>query len=243
MSSATLLRAGGLCSILVTLSLIVGLVLVGLSGVVEFGGNADTWLLSVGENRPGFVSGAWFFPAASLLSMVVAISLYQVLRDAGAVLWIGLAAWFVGLLFIIAADLTEISMAYELAPSYVDAGIDTKPALAIMASTLELRNDLARLIGNWLFLGIGLGMFSVATLRASILPTQLGWLGVAAALLGGWLALFGPLSSAIGAVVLVGYICFMAWMLLMGIALLWPSNPLLPMAEVDTVAESGLPLP
>ena len=239
MGSAALVRAGGLFSILVTSSLIVGLVLVGTSGVVEFGDNADTWLLSVGENRVRFVSGAWFFPVASLLAMPAAIGFYHALREAGTVLWIGLAAWFVGLLFIIAADLTEISMAYELAPSYVEAGIDSKPALAAVASTLELRNDLARLLGNWLFLGVGLGIFAGASLRVRIVPKQLGWLGMAAGLLGGWVALFGPLSGAVGTAVLIGYVCFMAWMVLMGLALLWPGNPVLPLAGRDSDAAAA----
>ena len=101
----------------------------------------------------------------------------------------------------------------------------TGASLEVVADTMDTIGILADLVANVLIIGIGVLLFSVAVIRTSIIPKWIGWLGVLAAVVGGWLSLLGPAFSVIEAISLIGFFLFLVWMVSMGISLLRLEEP------------------
>ena len=231
MGNMSLVRVGGVCAILVTVSIIVAIIFRGatdLPGLKDLTDDAERWLLSVDANRTAFLSYMWFLLLGSVLLIPAALGFYQALRVAGALLWIAVAAMFTGALLYIASNMTLIGMAYELVPGYVEASETIRPALAAMASTLGATSRVALTLAGFPFLGIGLALFSLAVLRTSVVPRWVGWLGLAAALLGGWPQPLRDVSEVFTAVGGLGLLVFLVWMAAMGVALLRLKEPATP---------------
>ena len=139
MGNKIIVRVGGLCAILVAVSIIVAIIIRGAAdvpGLKALTDDAEQWLLDVNANRTASLSYMWFLLLGSVLLIPTALGFYQALRVAGALLWIAVAAMFTGALLFIVSNMTLIGMAYELVPGYVEASETTKPALVAMASTL-----------------------------------------------------------------------------------------------------------
>ena len=177
------------------------------------------------QDRTAFLTFQWLFLLASVLLIPAALGFYRALYQAGTTLWIAVAALFTGALLLMAASMTLIGIAYELVPAYVAAGESTRSALAAMASTLAVTALVAIRTGYSLSLGIGVGLFAMASLRMSVLPRWIGWLGLAAALLGGLLRALAPVSEVFGNIGFLGFLAFLVWMVVMGVALLRLREP------------------
>ena len=228
MEKVSLVKVGGVCAILAVVSFIAAIVVQTVTGDIgpgDLARNPRQSLLDVDQARTAFLTFQWFFLLASVLLIPAALGFYRALYQAGATLWIAVAAVFTGALLLIAASVTLIGIAYELVPDYVEAAESTRPALAAMASTLAITALVAIRVGYLLSLGIGVGLFAMASLRMSVLPKWIGWLGLAAALLGGLLRALDPVSDVFGNIGFLGFLAFLVWMLVMGVALLRLREP------------------
>ena len=229
------MRVGGVCAILVAVSIIVAMFIRGgadVPGLKDLTDDAEQWLLDVNANRTAFLSYMWFLLLGSVLLIPAALGFYQALRVAGALLWIAVAAMFTGALLYIASNMTLIGMAYELVPGYVEASETTRPALAVMASTLGGTSRVAWTVGSFPFLDIGLALFALAILRTSVVPKWIGWLGLVTALVRGWPQPLRDVSEVFTVVGFLGLLAFLVWMVVMGVALLRLKEPVAP----DSVA-------
>ena len=228
MGEVSLVKVGGVCAILAVVTFIAAMVVQFVTGDIgpgDLARNPRQSLLDVDQDRTAFLTFQWLFLLASVLLIPAALGFYRALYQAGATLWIAVAAVFTGALLLTAASMTLIGIGYELVPAYVEASESTKPALAAMASTLAITALVAIRTGYLLSLGIGVGLFAIASLRMSVLPRWIGWLGLAAALLGGLLRALDPVSDVFGNIGFLGFLAFLVWMLVMGVALLRLREP------------------
>jgi len=234
MERVSLVKVAGVCAILAAVSIIVGGIVRGVAGVPGIRDlviDGEQWLLDVGNNRTAFLTAMWFFLLGSVLLTPAALGFYQALRQAGSLLWIAVAAIFTGALLFIGAFMTPIGVAYELAPHYVEASDASKPALALMASTLGGTAHVALSVAYLLSLGIGVGLFALAILRTSVVPKWVGWLGLVVALIGAWPQAFRPVSPVFSFIGFLGLLAFLVWMVVMGVALLRLREPVAGTAE------------
>ena len=235
MGNIRLVRVGGVCAILVAVSVIVAIIIRGvadLPGLKDLTDETEQWLLVVNANRTAFLSYMWFLLLGSVLLIPAALGFYQALRVAGALLWIAVAAMFTGALLYIASNMTLIGMAYELVPGYVEASETIRPALAAMASTVGATSRVALTVASFPFLGIGLALFALAILRTSVVPRWVGWLGLVAALLRGWPQPLRDVSEVFTSVGALGLLAFLVWLVVMGVVMLRLQEP----AALDSAA-------
>ncbi len=235
MGNISLVKVGGVCAILVAVCFIVWFIVRGVTGVPgirDLAIDGEQWLLDVGNNRTAFLTAMWFLLLYPVLLMPAALGFYQTLRQAGALLWIAVAAIFTGALLFIGASMTLIGVAYELAPGYVEASDASKAALALMASTLGGTAHVALSVAYLLSLGIGVGLFALAILRTSVVPKWVGWLGLVVVLIGAWPQALRSVSPVFTGIGFLGLLAFLVWMVVMGAVLLRLKEPVAP----DSVA-------
>ena len=176
MTSTGLVKVGGACAVLA-----VGLYIV--AAIVYFAGvgqvdsdDVAQFLLAVNDNRAAYLTSTWLALLGAALLIPTALGFFQALREAAAVLWIAVAAMCTGALLFMATAIVQLGVGYELAPGYVEASDATKPALTVIASTLDKINDVANEIGLIRLFGIGVLLFALASLRTSIAPKWIGCL-------------------------------------------------------------------
>ena len=221
----SLVKVGGVCAILVVASIIVGIIVRGVAGVPgirDLTVDAEQWLLDVGDNRTAFLIHWGFLFLGAVLAIPAALGFYQALRQAGALLWIAVAAWFTVFLLRIASAMTLSGIGYALVPAYVAASETTRPALAAIASTLVATTFVP---GGFPFLGIALALFALAILRTSVVPRWIGWLGLVAALLQQWPQQLRGVSDVFTAIGFLGLLVFLVWTVVMGVFLLRLREP------------------
>ena len=224
MANISLVKVGAVCAILTAVSVIVAIILIiGFSGLDDPDPKVDEvvqWMLDVEDDGTFLLAGSWFVLLSVVLALAAGLGFYHALRESGGLMWIALTAWTVGILMLISAFMIRIGMAYEFAPGYVEAGADAKSTLEVVGNTLAVLIAMLHIVGNLLLWGIGLALFSVAIIRTSVVPKWVGWLGLAVALLGGWLGALGPASEVFDIIGDVGFFAFLVWLLAMGFALL-----------------------
>ena len=228
MGNISLVRVGGVCAILVVASFIAAIVVqfvIGDLGPGDLARNPGQSLLDVDRDRTAFVTFEWFFLLAAVLLIPVALVYQQGHSSTRASIRRSVAALFTGAVLLIAASVTLIGVAYELAPDYVEASESTRPALAAMASTLGITALIEIRLGYLLSLGIGVGLFAIASLGTSVVPRWIGWLGLMAALLGGLLRALAPVSDVFGNIGFLGFLAFLVWIMAMGVVMLRLQEP------------------
>ena len=62
-------------------------------------------------------------------------------------------------------------------------------------------------------------LFSLAILRTKVAPKWVAWLGIFAALLGGWIPLLRPVAEVFEIFELIGGLGWFVWMVVMGVVL------------------------
>ena len=219
MADISLVKLGGVCAIVAFVGFVAAAIVwfVGV-GQVDSDDVAQT-LLAVNDNRAATLTSIWIFLFGSAMFIpVAALGFRQALREAGAVLWVAVAAMFTGTLFWIGAAIINLSEAYELAPAYAEASGATKPTLFVVASILDRISDLANEIGTLLILGIGLLLFVLAILRTSIVPKWVGWLGLFLVIVT-WASTLGPVLDALGSLDDIAVVGFMVWIAIMGVVM------------------------
>lgn len=141
--------------------------------------------------------------------------------------WIAAAAMITGALLFMGAAIISLGIIDQLAPGYAEASDVTRPALMVMASTLDKINDIANDAGLLLLPGIGVLLFALVIIRTSIMPSWVGWLAFPAAIVE-WLSTLEPVLGAQGALSGVSFVLFMVWMLVMGVVLVRLREPVAP---------------
>ncbi len=197
MGNISLVKVGGVCTILAVVS--------GIMARIVFG---NAWLASRGVDT--LITGHWFDVLALLLSMPAALGFYRALDEASAVLRIAVTAFVTGTIFLLFHEFVRLGIGYEL----------------VVPDTLVQIGWLAAGVGYILIYGIGVLLFSFAILRTSVIPKWIGWLGlinvaVHAVLLTVLSGVFESVSPpwwlAVGA--------SMGWVLAMGVVLLRLKEP------------------
>ena len=220
----SLVKVAGVCAILAVVSHLAGAI-VYFAGIGQVDPDGVTQILiAMNDNRAAFLTFIWLGLFGAALLIPAALGLFQALRVAGTVLWIALVAMFTGALLWLGAAIINLSIVYELAPGYVEASDATKPALAVIASTLDRIHDVANDVGSVLLRGIGVLLFTLAILRTSIIPKWVGWLGLPSVVLV-WLSTLDPVLETLSVLDDIAFVLFMVWLVAMGVVLLRLREP------------------
>lgn len=183
-------------------------------------------LPQVNADRTGYLISNWGQVLGALLAMFAFLGLYQAVRGAGALLWLALLAFVTGSLFFMASNIFDMAVAYEVAPRYVEASEATRPALEVMASTFHQASYAAHTLGHVLGFGIGFALFALASLRTSVGPRWVHWLGLlVVAPIFGWFAILEPYSVVAERILLPGFIALNVWLAVMGVVMLRLREP------------------
>jgi len=220
MGQGTLQKASAVSSVLYVAFVAAFIVLASMIPEVLEGESAAEFLPAVDEDQAIAVAAGWTLAIAPLLIALVGLGLAYWLRDTGPVIWIAGLAFVGGGFSILYRAFMWVAMTYELAPAYVEAEGASQEALAVVGDTLATFTLGADMVGAVLIPGVGVPLFSIALRRASAAGPWLLWIGLIAALVGGWLTLLAPLSGTIELLTFVGFIAFIVWMVCVG-AILW----------------------
>ena len=222
MENVSLMKVAGVCAILSgVVSAAAFIILIVATDFVDADGAAE--FLTAAHNSNRAVAGAlWLFVLGPLLAVMAVLGLYQAVRGQEGLVRVAAVFFLLGIPLVISRVFLDLGVVYELAPAYVisAANSPTSSSLLVVADTIKAIGILASLVGNVLFLGIGVLLFSVAVIRTSVVPRWIGWLGVLAALVGGWLPLLGPAFSVIEFIGLIGFFLSIGWMISIGVSLL-----------------------
>jgi hypothetical protein len=203
---------------------VVGGMSLGSSGVQllipETGRPGLEWISDVEAASGLFFVGAWLIILMGFLGIVAMVGFYDVLRDSGKVMVLAPILGTVGLTLVTVSHLVPIAMAYELVPAYSDADPAEQATLAATFDTFAATALVTNSAGNFLGWGVAVPIFAVAILRTRALPRWIGWLGILAGFLAGWLGLLSPASGVIEGISSIGFIGFFVFMLSMGVAIL-----------------------
>ena len=223
MEKVSLVKVSGVSAILAVLLGAAGLVLIMVASPDLIDAKeASEFLPIVEDNREFIATALWLFVLAPVLLMVAALGFYQALRQGGSLMQVAVVTIIAGSLFGISRSLIDIATVYELSPAYAKAevGSSTRATLEVVTETLGTLGILADLVANVLIVGIGVLLFSLAVLRTSVAPKWVGYLGLVAAVLGGWLPLLGPALSVFEAIGFIGLVVTFVWLVSMGVTLL-----------------------
>ena len=232
MKKVSLVKVSGLCAVLYGVIWVGAIVIAAAATPFQPADDQGQFLLQIDANRTAYLVVARLQVIAGIVGLPIALGLYQALRRWGALLWVGVLALVMGVLFFMAVSIKEMAVAYELAPFYVEASEATRPALEVMGGTLYQAGLFVDLIGHLLIFGIGIGLFSLAVLRTSVGPQWVGWLGLFGAVVGGWVSILTlpvivgwfvvpqPYIAVAGGLMGIGMLAAFAWLVVMGVVML-----------------------
>ena len=150
----------------------------------------------------------WLVILSLMFETMAVIGFFYVLRAVGPLTWVGLAAWLTGLQLVIFEHVVVLGVDASLMPQYLTANESSRPAIEVLASTLNRVRLTAASVGNTLILGVGVPIFAVAALLSRRVPKWIAWTGVAVGLLK-WLPIhYWPSPAFVG---------FMLWLVAMGV--------------------------
>ena len=166
MKNASLATIGAVCAILLFVSFAAGVTLMATGGVQtlipETGEEGIEWIADVNDAGRLFTAGAWLTILGGYFGMVALVGFYDALREAGRVLVLAPIVGVSGLVLVTLSHLIPISLAYELAPGYVDAEGATQASLAVTMDTLTSISLVTNYAGDFLW-GVAIPMFAYAS--------------------------------------------------------------------------------
>jgi hypothetical protein len=184
----------------------------------ETGSAGRAWLAAVAADSR-FAGGAWLLVLLGFLTMAAFVGFYAHLREAGEVLILAPVLGVAGMTLVQVSHLIPIGMAYELAPAFVGAGAEQR-TLGALSDTMAAISLVINASGDALVWGVAVPLYAWAILTTQALPRWVGWLGLAVAVLAGWVGLLAPASNIADNLSSVGFIAFFVFMLSMGITIL-----------------------
>ena len=171
----------------------------------------------------------WLVIIGLVCELVALVGFFYIIRHVGPLTWLGLAAWFTGLLLVMFEHVIVLGVDSSLIPKYLAATESAKPALEVLASTLNRIRLVAATVGNHLDLGLGVPVLALASLRIRQVPKWVGWLGVLVGV-STWIPLhYWPSPNFIG---------FVVWLIAMGITWLRLKEPV-EITGVRSVTQPG----
>lgn len=215
-----LVKVGGICAILtVAIALARMIIFVVMMGEPPQSEEMEYWAPFAVDNRGVILTRDWLTMLVLIFESAAVVGFFYVLREAGPLTWLGLAAWLTGLQLVMFEHILVLGANFELMPQYVAASSAVRPALDVLTSTLHRTALLAALVGNTLILGVGVPVFAFAVLRTRRARRWIGWLGLVVAVMtwvgiGSVLPGYPPVLSAIGG---VGFVGFRVWLVAMGV--------------------------
>ena len=217
MDKITLRHVGAVCAVSYAIGLARLLVLLGTTpGMMEAEG-ATELLPILAEQSTHATMAAWLLILLPVLLAVAGLSFFHALREVGSLMWVAMAAFVGGAFLLIYRPFVWLAVIHELAPAYVAASEGTKEALAVVGDTLNRFAYMGDLVGPVLVVGIGVLLFSLTIPRTSLAPRWVAWIGVFAAIVGGWLPLLVPVASVLEPISLLGIVAWWVWMVAMGV--------------------------
>ena len=230
MGDISFLKACGVCAILAGIAAAAGFIIIFAATDIMDAEGAANILPAANDDKTAIAAALWLFILAPFLALMGILGLNQALRDQGNLVRVAALFFVLGLPLGLFRAFLDLGTVYELAPAYAAtaANSNTSASLIIVADTMDTIGVLADLVANVLILGIGILLFSVAIIRTSVIPKWIGWLGVPAAILGGWLSLLGPAFSVIEDIAFVGFLIFLVWIICVGVSLLRLDEPAVP---------------
>lgn len=212
MSGLALRKVAGVCAILATVALLpwFAFPFVAPAMGIEFPQSLqmDDWARFKVEHQAVIRIIDWLVIACLLFELAAVVGFFYVLRRAGPLTWIGLAAWLTGLQLVLFEHVVVLGVDATLMPKYLAASEATRPALEVVASTLNSVRLVAAKIGNGLIVGVAVPILALASLKVRQVPNWVGWLGVLVGV-SKWLPLnYWPSPAFIG---------FMLWLIAMGV--------------------------
>ena len=224
MRDLSLARVGSVCALATAVGFVLGIALMGASGVATLipkaGEQTLTWISDVQDGGDVFSFGAWLVIFAGLLGLVAFIGFYDTLRDAGPIMILAPVAATVGWTLVTISQVIPVAMASQLAPGYSNATGATRDALAVTADTLATANVLTNYFGEALLWAVAVPLYALAILKTAALPRWIAWLGFLVAAFGGWLGLLAPLWHVADVLNWIAVPAFQLFMASIGIAVL-----------------------
>ncbi len=229
--NTSLAKVGGVCAILTTTFCLPWILfpIVATAAGIEFPQSFEWkfWAQLKTDHRSIILTIDWLVILALIFETAAVVAFFYVLRVAGALTWLGLAAWLTGLQLVMLEHILVLGIDSVLMPRYVAASEAVRPTLDVLASTLNGTRMLAALVGNTLALGVGVPVFSLAVLRTRLAARWISWLGLVAAVMT-WVGIgaYSPGAPLVFSVAgQLGFVGFMVWLVAMGITWLRLRQP------------------
>lgn len=212
MPKVALSKVAGLCAVLASITLLPWFAFPFLAAAIgiDFPQSRELadWASFKVEHSTIIRTIDWLVILSLMFETVAVIGFFYVLRTVGAVTWIGLAAWLTGLQLVIFEHVVVLGVDASLMPQYITSSEASRPAIEVLASTLNRVRLTAATLGNTLILGVAVPIFAVAALLSRRVPKAIAWLGIAIGVLK-WLPISYWPSPA--------FVAFMLWLVAMGI--------------------------
>ena len=229
--NVSLTKVSGVCAILTTASCLPWMVLPIIAPAIgiEFPQSLEweDWARLKVDHRSVFLTVDWLVILCLIFETAAVVGFFYVLRVAGPLTWLGLAAWLTGLQLVMLEHIFVLGIDSVLMPRYVAASSAVQPALDVLASTLNGTRFLAALVGNILVLGVGVPVFALAILRTRLAPSWIGWLGLVIAVMtwAGIGAYFPDAPDVYHDIARLAFVGFLVWLVAMGVAWLRMRGP------------------
>ena len=224
MERVGLFKVGGASAILYSILIVVIVALFAASDLLE-AQNASEALPAAEEHKVLASAAVWLIILAATLLAIAGLALFEALRHAGSLMRLALLAFVGGSLLALLRNTMWLALTYELAPAYAAATGDARSTLETVGDTWLMFGYLMGDIMGAVLLGTGILLFSLGVLRTRVAPRWVVWLGVAGAVLGGWINLLVPVAGVFELISVVGTVAFIAWMVAMGVVLWRTSEP------------------
>lgn len=225
MERVNLFKVGGASAILYSILLVAIIPLFAAADLLE-AENASEVLPAMEEDKVVVATAGWLIVLAAVVLAIAGLALFEALRDAGSLMRLALLAFVGGSLLALLRNVLWLALVYELAPAYADATGDARSTLEAIGDTwLMFGLLMGDLMGGVLAGGVGMLLFSLGILRTRVAAPWVGWLGVAAAVLGGWFTLLVPVSEVFELINFIGVIALVIWMVAIGVMLWRTAEP------------------
>src|SRR5262249_53338013 len=150
---------------------------------------------------------------------------YDALRHAGPTTLVAPVAAAAGMVLVTISHATPIALATEFAPKYLAADEASRATLAVTFDTLAEFCLLMNYFGDILAWGVATPLVAFGILKTGAAPGWIGWVGIVAAVFGGWLGLLSPVWAVAEGLSTIGFFAFFIFVASLGVALLLRREP------------------